>query len=107
MKSLVKRPQRRLLQLRRTDLGTQRLAVGCRNLLNSRTKGDVVRGTLKVPKFSKNRRAQSKCINGIRDRDLKQQLRLRIKGNVNEALRQTMVLEVVKRIGGPSVTIKK
>jgi hypothetical protein len=42
--------------------------------------------------------AQPKCNNGIRDKGLKQQLRLGRKGNINEALRQTIVLEIVELV---------
>jgi hypothetical protein len=48
-----------------------------------------------------------KCKNGIRDRGLKQQLRLRSKGNVNEILRQNIVLEVVKLSARSSIRIPK
>jgi hypothetical protein len=42
---------------------------------------------------------QPKFNNGIRHRGLKQQLRLGSKGNVNEALKQTMGLEVKLGVG--------
>jgi hypothetical protein len=55
----------------------------------------------------KRRRAQLKCNNDIRYRGLKQQLRLGSKGNVNETLRGTAVLAVVKLAAGSSVGIQK
>jgi hypothetical protein len=54
--------------------------------------------------FWKRRWKQPKFNNGIRDRGLKQQLRLRRKGNVNEALKETIALEVVKLAASSSVT---
>jgi hypothetical protein len=44
---------------------------------------------------------------GIRGRGLKQQLRLGSKENVSEALRQTIELEIIKRVAGSSARIQK
>jgi hypothetical protein len=56
--------------------------------------------------FRKGHWVQPKHNNGIRDQGLKQQL-LRGNGNVNEARRQTIVLEVVKLAAWISNRIRK
>jgi hypothetical protein len=87
--------------------GNQRPAVGCRNPLKMPTKDNVVRGTPKGRTFEKRRRRQHKFNNGIIDRGLKQQLRLGGKGSVNETLRQTIVLKVIKLAAGSCIRIPK
>jgi hypothetical protein len=56
-----------------------------------RTKDDDVRGTPRGQTFGK-----LKGDNGIRDQGLKQQLRLRMKGNINETARQNIEMRVAK-----------
>jgi hypothetical protein len=70
-------------------------------------KDSVAKGTPKGGTFGKRRRARPECNNGIRKRDLNQQLRLGSKGNINETFRQTLSLEIVKRTVESSVRIRK
>jgi hypothetical protein len=85
----------------------QEPAVGHHNPWKRRTKDDVVRGAPKGRTFQKRRRKQPKFNNGIRDRGLKQQLRLGSKENFKEALERTIVFKIVKLAAGSSVRIKK
>jgi hypothetical protein len=62
--------------------------------------------------LEKRHRAQQKCYNGIRNQGLKEQLRLGNKKmlnkrNVNKALRQTVVLKVMKLAVGSLSRFKK
>jgi hypothetical protein len=68
---------------------------------------DDVRGTPKGQPFEKGRQTQPKCNNGIRDRDLKQQLTLGSKGDINEIFRQILRLEIAKKIARFSARIRK
>jgi hypothetical protein len=52
-------------------------------------KDNVAQGTPKGRMFGKRREARSECNNGIRNRDVRQQLRLGSKGNVNETFRES------------------
>jgi hypothetical protein len=58
--------------------------------------------------FGKRCQAQLECNNGTRNRDLKEQLCLGSKGkNVTETFRETLRMEITKRIAGASVRIRK
>jgi hypothetical protein len=87
--------------------GDKRPAVGYRNARKRWTKDDLVSGTPKARTFDKRRCVQPKCNYGIWDRGMKQQLRLGSNGNINEALRQIIELEIIKRIIGSSFRIRK
>jgi hypothetical protein len=52
-------------------------------------------------------RAQPECNNGIRNRDLKERLRLGSKGDINKTFRETLGVEIAKRIAEYSVRILK
>jgi hypothetical protein len=67
----------------------------------------VVQETPKGRTFRKRRRAQQKCTNGTRDRGLRGQLRLGSKRALNKTVRQTLGLEVVKRIVGISIGLRE
>jgi hypothetical protein len=64
----------------------------------NRTRDNVARGTLTGWTFGKRRRAQPECNNGIRNRGLKERLRVRNKGTLNKIFRRTIELEVGKQI---------
>jgi hypothetical protein len=104
--------------------GDRHLAVGRRRQQKERTKAmvspgrslhrardtvvtdqarNVAQGTPKGRTFGKRRPARPECNNGIRNRDLRQQLRLASKGNVNETFRETLGLEIAKRRAKSSV----
>jgi hypothetical protein len=71
------------------------------------TKDNVLREAPEKWKFEKRRRPQSKRYNGIKDRGLKQQLRLGSEENIYETLNQTIVLKIVKLASGSSIEIRK
>jgi hypothetical protein len=52
------------------------------------------------------RKEKTTC-NGIRARNRRQRLRLQSTGNVNETFRETLGLEIAKRIAGSSTRIQK
>jgi hypothetical protein len=66
-------------------------------------KDDAVRGTPKGRTLERRRRARPEGNNDIRNRGLKQQLRLGSKKEFNKAVRQTLGLEVLKRVAGISI----
>jgi hypothetical protein len=70
-------------------------------------KGNVVQETQKEQTFRKRCWMQQECNNGIKNRDLKEQLCLGSKGNVNKTFRETLGLEITNRIARSSVTIRK
>jgi hypothetical protein len=57
---------------------------------------NVARGTSRGWMLRKRCRAQPECINGIRDRDLQEQLCLRKKRAFGRILRKTIELEIAK-----------
>jgi hypothetical protein len=85
----------------------QEQTVGHRNPWKRRDKDDVLWGAPKKRTFERRWRTQPKFNKGIRDRGLKQQLRLGCKGNVKEALWKTTVLKIVKLAAGSSAKIPK
>jgi hypothetical protein len=70
-------------------------------------KDKAVLRTQKGRTFGKRRRAKLECINGIRDRDVKKQLRLRKKRTSSRIFRKTVELEVVKQIVRTSMRPRK
>jgi hypothetical protein len=68
---------------------------------------DTVVRELYEEHLKKRRLAQPECNNGIRDRDLKGQLRLGSKRAFNKTTRQAFGLEVVKGVVGISIGLRE
>jgi hypothetical protein len=63
----------------------------------NRTRDIVARGTSKGRTFGKRRRAQPECNNGIRNRGLKERLRLGSRRTLNKTVSQAVELEIAKQ----------
>jgi hypothetical protein len=70
-------------------------------------KDRAVPRTQKRRTFGKRHRAKPEGINGIRDRDIKEHLRLGNERTSSRIIRKALVLEIVKRGVEPSVRIEK
>jgi hypothetical protein len=79
--------------------------------ISARRKGQgkekAVPRTQKGQTFGKRCRPKPEGINGIRDRDLKKELRLRKEGTSGRVFGKTIGLEIAKRIAASSVKIRK
>jgi hypothetical protein len=73
----------------------------------TQTGDNVVQGALKGQTFGKRRRAQPECNNGTKNKGLRELLCLGSKGNVNETFKETLGLEIAKRIAGSPIRIRK
>lgn len=71
------------------------------------TRDSVTRGTSKGQTFGKRHQTQPECSNGIRKRDLKEQLRLENTGIVNETFMETLGLGIANIIAGTSIRLRK
>jgi hypothetical protein len=72
-----------------------------------RTRDKVARGTSKGRTFGKRRRAQPECNNGVRNRDLKERLRLGSRRTFGRIFRKTVELEIAKQTVGTSIGLQK
>jgi hypothetical protein len=78
-----------------------------RHCYHGQSKDKAVPRTQKGRTFEKRRWAKPEGINGIRDRDLKEQLCLRKERTSDRILGKTIGLEIVKRTVGSSIRIRK
>jgi hypothetical protein len=68
---------------------------------------DVLQGAPKGQTIGKKCRAQLECVNGIRDQNLKEQLRLREDRTSGRIFRKTAELEIAKQLVGTSTRLWK
>jgi hypothetical protein len=87
--------------------GDHQPAVRYRNPLKRRTQGDVIRGIHKEPTSERRRLTGPERNNGVKNRDMKEQLCLGSKRTLGETFRHTIELEIAGRIVGPSIGLRK
>jgi hypothetical protein len=104
---LTKRPQWRLLEQRRTELGTSNWPWNSGTHLKCWPKDDVALKILEGRVFEKRYRSQPKFSKGIKVRGRKEQLRPERTRPVAEAVRQALALEVVKLEAWSSIRKRK